>query len=218
MRSSYRLNSLRSLLLALGLLFFSSPAVAATTKLAPVDQCASATGFGQFRDRLNAAAKNRDGKALLRLLAADVLINFGGETGRKAFASQWDIHSAASELWFELERILRLGCAKSGDALVMPSLTVQWDPMEDAYDKMIVASSAADLLASPEWGSPPIATLGWDVVTLLESPSDIHSRVRLPDGREGWMSDADLYSPLGYRMVIEKRGGKWMITAFVAGD
>jgi hypothetical protein len=174
--------------------------------------------YAGFHDRLTAAVELRDGKALLMLLAPDVLINFGGETGRKAFSRQWDLDSSASELWFELIRILRLGCARSGDALVMPSLTVQWDPMEVAFDKAIVASPAADLLASPEWGSPPIATLGWDVVTLLESPSDIHSRVRLADGREGWMSDADLYSPLGYRMVVEKRAGKWMITAFVAGD
>lgn len=218
MRSSFRSNNLRGLVLAAVMLGFCSPVAATTTKLAPVDECVSAPGFGQFLARLNAATKSRDGKALLKLLAPDVLINFGGETGRKAFANQWDIDSPASELWFELERVLRLGCAKSADALVMPSLTVQWDPLEDAYDKMIVASSGADLLASPEWGSPPIATLGWDVVTVLESPSDIHSRVRLPDGREGWMSDADLYSPLGYRMVVEQRGSKWMITAFVAGD
>ncbi len=32
------------------------------------------------------------------------------------------------------------------------------------------------------------------------------------------MHDDELYSPLNYRMVVEKLRGKWMITAFIAGD
>ena len=42
--------------------------------------------------------------------------------------------------------------------------------------------------------------------------------MRPRDGREGWLRANELRSPLDYRAVAEKRKGKWMITAFVAGD
>lgn len=46
----------------------------------------------------------------------------------------------------------------------------------------------------------------------------MQTKVKLADGREGWIADDELYEPVGYRMVVEKLRGKWMITAFVAGD
>jgi hypothetical protein len=55
-------------------------------------------------------------------------------------------------------------------------------------------------------------------VTAIKTGGDMWTGVRLPDGRKGWISDDDLYEPLGYRMTIERRAGEWAITAFVAGD
>ena len=40
----------------------------------------------------------------------------------------------------------------------------------------------------------------------------------LIDGREGWLHSTDLLSPLGHRLVVERRGGRWLIAALVAGD
>ena len=42
--------------------------------------------------------------------------------------------------------------------------------------------------------------------------------VEIPDGRKGFVRRDQTVNPLGYRAVFEKRGGKWLITAFVAGD
>jgi hypothetical protein len=90
--------------------------------------------------------------------------------------------------------------------------------MEDPLGKFVAVGPAAELRKGPEYDSPIIARLTWDVVTATNNIGDVQTGVRLADGREGWMSDTDLYSPLGYRMVVEKRDGKWMITALVAGD
>jgi hypothetical protein len=209
---------------ALLLASFAAAAPAATLprRLPPVDQCAAEPGFRIFKDALKRSVERRDGDGLLALLAADVTVNFGGDTGRDAFARQWDLKAGSPhELWKQLGAILALGCGKSGSTLVMPSLASQFDSDsdEDVFDKLIVTSSAAELRAAPKPASARIASLSWDVVTALERRhQDDWVQVRLADGRKGWILGRQLRSLLDYRAVIEKRGGQWMITAFVAGD
>ena len=72
------------------LLFAAVPAQAAVpSKLPPVDRCTGDADFGKFRNRAQAAIAKEDRGGLLKLLAPDVLVNFGGENGRAAFARQW---------------------------------------------------------------------------------------------------------------------------------
>lgn len=202
---------------ALALAFFLA---ASAAKLPPVDQCSGDTGFKAFHASLSQAVAKRDGEALLALLAPDVTVNFGGDSGREAFAKQWEVKSKASQIWPQLGIILPLGCARVGEARVIPSLAGQFDSEddEDVFEKLVVISDKAELRAGPERDSKVVAKLAWDVVTAVEASGDILTKVRLADGREGWLPAEQLYSPLDYRAVVEKRGDEWMITAFVAGD
>ena len=105
--------------------------------------------------------------------------------------------------------------------MVIPSLAVQFDSDadEDAFDKLIVISSWAELRVAPDPASARVASLSWDVVTALERRhQDDWVKVQLADGRKGWVAGSQLRSPLDYRAIIEKRDGRWMIAAFVAGD
>ena len=208
------------------LLLFSAnvaaPAASVPRRLPPVDQCTAEPGFSVFRDALKRSVDARDGDALLALLAPDVLVNFGGETGRDAFARQWDLTAGSpDELWTQLAKILALGCARSNTTLVMPALALQFDSDsdEDVFDKLVVTSSVAELRAAPDPASARIARLSWDIVTALERRhQDDWVKVQLADGRRGWVSARQLRSPLDYRATVEKRDGRWMISAFVAGD
>lgn len=211
----------RRLALAVALLLaFPTYAETLPRKLPPVDRCKSKPGLVAFRDRLKQVAAKRDRKAFLAMLAPDVLVNFGGEAGPKAFADTWRLNGGKSELWPLLARMLRLGCSGSGNSFVVPSLTDQLNPesAEDVADKMLVSSPGAKLRKGPQPQSAVIATLTWDVVTAIGRSREHETKVRLADGREGWMFDDQLYGAMDYRMVIEKRRGKWMITALVAGD
>ena len=211
-----------SVALLVAALVAPAPVQAAQLKLPPVDQCSGDAGFVQFRAALGKAVARRDAKALLELLAPDVTVNFGGDVGRKSFATQWHLdRPAKSGLWSELSAIAKLGCARVQQARVIPSLAGQFNPADDqdAFEKMIVTSHAARLRKSRAANSATVATLSWDVVTALEAPDDGYAiRVRTARGVEGWLSRSQLRSPLDYRAVVEKRKGRWMITAFVAGD
>ncbi|MEJ2119283.1 MAG: hypothetical protein P8Z76_01000 [Alphaproteobacteria bacterium] len=44
------------------------------------------------------------------------------------------------------------------------------------------------------------------------------SRVKLADGRRGWVRPIQYYAATGYRLRAAKRRGRWQITHFLAGD
>ena len=218
MRSSFRSNSLPGLLLALALA--ATPAAAAPHRIPPVDQCAKDKGFAAFRAELKGVVARRDREAFLALISPDIEVDFGGSKGRDAFARQWSFDTGEyGNLWTLLDRMLGMGCALTSGMRVIPSLIEQVDTAADQeyFDRRLVLPGAL-LFKEPGNRSTATRIAPWMIVTATDSGGDLWTRVRLPDGRTGLMSDDDLYEPLGYRMMIEKRDGKWKITAFVAGD
>jgi hypothetical protein len=195
----------------------ASPSPTAPLKLPPVDQCRTDPGLPAFRAKLANAANKRDAEALLAMVSPDVLIDFGGGAGKQVFIEQWRPREVESALWPLLDRILPLGCARSGKARVIPSLIEQLDPFEDEVERILILPGALLYKGAGE-KSPRPKTEPWTLATVTSRVADWGTGVRLPDGRQGYVPDDDVYEPLGYRMVIDKRAGKWLITAFVAGD
>jgi len=212
----------RSVALALSLLLLlPTAAQALPKKLPPVDQCSGDPSFAKFLAGLKQAVTKKDKKALLANLSPHVLVNFGGAAGPRAFAEAWDFDPNDNDgIWSQLERMLPLGCARDQKARIIPSLAIQFDPDTDeqVFEAMVVVSPGAKLRSRPEPDSPVVTSLAWDVVMAVDQGGDLQTKVRLADGREGYLLDDELYSPLNYRMVVEKLRGRWMITAFVAGD
>ncbi len=212
---------MRVLALGLAALGLATAAQAFPPKLPPVDECSSEPGFTTFREQLRQAVARKDRQALLAMLAPNVIVNFGGGEGPKAFIEAWGLDSPAdSEIWPLLRKILALGCAASDEGFAIPSLTMQFEPEddEDLFDKFVVISPAATLRSGPDPGSRPIAKLAWDVVKAVDQSKGAQTKVRLQDGREGWLFSEELYNPAYYRMFLQNRGGKWVIAALVAGD
>ena len=198
----------------------SGPTQVSALTLLPVEQCSQDRGFEAFRAELRRVIGTRDREFLLNLLSPDILVNFGGESGRDAFAKHWSFDpDEYGNIWDQLETMMRMGCARSNGARVIPSMSaqVETDADEDWFDKVVLLPGAK-LYKETGVESPNPSTVPWTVVPVISKAGDLVTGVRLPDGREGYISDGDLYSPLGYRMVIEWRVGKWMVTAFVAGD
>lgn len=219
MRSSFRWTDLvRRIALALALLLLiPSPAAAFPARIPPIDQCKGDPGFTKFLAGLKHTAAKKDRAALLALLAPDVLVNFGGGTGPKAFEEEWKFEPLEpGNVWDQLETMLKMGCAKDGGSQIIPSLSMQVE--QDVAFEWVVILPGAKLYKAVGELSPRPQTMAWTVATVTSRVSDTMTGVRLPDGREGYIPDDLTYEPIGYRMIIEKHGGKWMITAFVAGD
>ena len=74
-----------------------------------------------------------------------MLINFGGENGRAAFAKQWSFDPKEyGNVWDQLKTMVRLGCAPSEKARIIPSMTVQLEryDADDFYDFTLILPGA----------------------------------------------------------------------------
>jgi hypothetical protein len=202
------------------LLLVTTPANAFPRRLPPVEQCSGDRGFVNFRNGLQDAVAKRNRAALLAMLAPDVLVSFGGDNGRDAFAKHWSFDPKEyGNIWGQLTTMLKLGCSNSEHIRMIPSLSGQLNDSDadEAFEVRLVLPGAK-LFKKPGERRTAAGVPAWALAKVTNSGGDLWTGVKLPDGRQGFISDDDLYEPLGYRMLVEKRKGKWMITAFVAGD
>jgi hypothetical protein len=202
--------------------FVGRPAEA--RRLPPVDTCASDIGFAAFRAALNRAIARRDAAFILSAASDDISWSFGDEPGRAGFARAWGLsRPASSRLWRELAEALRLGCRRADDgSLWAPAMSLNEEDADmDAFENAVVAvTPGAVLRARPADNARPVAALRWDVLTLADGDdgTSAWARASLEDGRSGWVRRSQVRSFGDYRAVFERRGGRWRMTAFVAGD
>ena len=192
-------------------------AIAGSAKLPPVDERAADPSFIQFRAELLSAVEKRDVRATLDALDDRVLVDFGGGEGKAAFRSAWSLNSPEqSKLWGELKEALSLGCAIRGGVAIAPSFSAQLDPDFDPYDTILAKPGA---ILRNGYGQDVLATLEWDLLTISSwSMSDDSIQVKLANDRTGYVKSDDVRGVGDYRLNMQKRGGIWRITAFVAGD
>lgn len=211
---------MRPIVVALALLSMASSAAALPARLPPIEQCKSDAGFNRFRNKLTQVVARHDRHGLLALLDPNVMIGFDGQRGRDQFARRWSFDPTEyGNVWDQLRTMLRLGCVNPNGVRLIPSLSEQLDDhgADEAFELRLILPGAK-LFTEPGNEATATSVPAWSLATATESPGDLWTGVRLADGRQGLVPDDKVYEPLGYRMTIEKRGGRWMITAFVAGD
>lgn len=206
--------------LLLSLLIAQPAAAPGLRRLPPVDHCASDPSFVEFREDLRRAIARKDLDHLLAVLADDALVDLGGGTGRAAFMEAWQLDRPdTSTVWQELGEVLRLGCFRDPEqGNWSPSMFISGD-IDDPFGTALVIRPGATLHHAPDAASPVVATLEWDLVSIVEwNGEDPWQRVQLADGVEGYARTSDLRSPADYRAGFQRVDGRWRITAFVAGD
>src|SRR5690606_11432327 len=85
----------------------------------------------EFRTRLLQAVEQRDKDYLLSILAPDVKVSFGGDSGPEDFRRVWNLDSPDTTVWRELRDILTRGGAfvpgsEAGDLFVVPYVYAVW--------------------------------------------------------------------------------------------
>lgn len=206
--------------MAAALLLGASPPARFPERLPPVDQCQRDPGFARFRKELTRIVAAQDRDRLLAVLDADVMVDFGGGAGRDEFARRWSFDpSEHGNIWDQLRTMLGLGCSSANGIGMIPSLSEQLnDHGADEVFELRLVLPGARLFKEPGNTRTAEPVAAWSLGRATSSAGDLWTGIRLADGREGFISDDRLYEPLGYRMLVGKRGGEWRITAFVAGD
>ncbi len=186
---------------------------------APLDECSQRPGARAYREKLAGAVLARDADALLELVGDEVLLDFGGGSGKEELRSR--LTDSYYELWTALDNLLPLGCASDDrDTLIMPWYFAQ-DIPGDAFSLAIVRGQGVALRSGPKADSGVLTRLSWDAVEVEEWLEDRNAphKVTTRKGRQGYIRGDYLRSLVDYRLVINRNeAGEWKMTAFVAGD
>lgn len=188
-------------------------------RFAPRDECGHVPGARQFREALAAAVLAGDADAIAALAVPEVRLGFGGDDGRAQLRRQ--LAAKDGKLLGEFRKLLELGCAANGDnGLTMPWYFAQDMGAIDSSVAMLVAGQGVPVRSGPETSAPVLETVSWDLVELVgeSQPDKPFQQVKAADGTQGYVATGSLRSLLGHRLLAERRGGKWMIVAMVAGD
>jgi hypothetical protein len=189
-------------------------------KYAPRDACRELPGARAFREKLAAAVEARDADAVAAMASPDIRLGFAGEDERRRFLAA--LKAPDRKAMNELAALLPLGCAGSdGGGLTIPWYFAQDYGDVDSYSAMLVMGADVPLHATADAGSAAKQQLSWDLVTLDKGwfPEKKFQQVTVVgSGGKGYVATDKLRSMLDYRLLANRNGDSWRITAFVAGD
>ena len=222
---------LRLLLAALALLMLASICTAQDRKLYPADKAAQDATFAKFRQTLRAAVKRRDKDFVLSVLDPQIKNSFGGDGGIEEFKKMWKLDQPDSRLWGELETILSMGgsfgTVDGKRNFIAPYVTSMWPGDLDSFEYVAVTGKDVRVRANPGLKAPVVATLSYDIVKVssqtvaeLERQVDGHTwrKIIAPGGKTGYVAEKFVRSPVDYRAYFERKNGRWVLAALIAGD
>jgi hypothetical protein len=194
-------------------------------KLYPIDEAAKDPAFFVFRARLMKAIQKRDATFLLSIVDPKIANNFGGDDGIANFKRIWHPERPTSPVWAELLSALALGGKFAEDkSFSAPYLFNGFPEQFDAFEHSAIIDDGVRVRREPGTAAAVVRTLSFDIVKLgpgyPKQSSDKRQWVPvvLADGQTGYVASEYIRSPIDYRAIFEKKNGKWMMTAFIAGD
>jgi hypothetical protein len=192
----------------------------------PKDECAAVASAAEFHAALIQAIRNRNVEAFLALSDPEIKLDFGGGFGVDELGKRFR-EADGQALWDELDKLPALGCGFSagqeGDEyLRMPRLFVQNFDGLDVFETYVVVGDRVPLRPDPETSATPVRLLSWVAVVIpagTYDPDKPYQKVLASNGKlSGFVETARLRSIIDYRIMAERKGGEWQITAFIAGD
>ncbi len=196
----------------------------------PVDEAKKDASFFAFRTKLIEAAKKGDAKFVLSILDRDIKNSFGGDGGIEEFKERWKINGSDSEFWNEFLPVITGGgkFIKEGNTKLFfaPYVFTSFPEDLDAFNNGVIFGNKVKLRSKPDMNSSVVAaSLSYNIVEILESiKPGVNAQkatwyeIKTLGGKRGFVKAEFFRSPVDYRAGFEKKGGKWKMTAFIAGD
>ncbi len=198
-----------------------------------VDEAKKDPSFFAFREKLIAAAKKKDSKYLLSIVAPDIKNGFGGDDGINEFKSRWDFGGPDNDdFWVEFLPVITNGGSftKVGgkNSIFFAPYIFQAFPEDlDVFKHSVVIGKNVNLRKDGRADAPVIAVLSYNIV-MVDEENSIEGRgkdgvmdwyaVETLGGKKGFVKAEYVRSPVNFRAGFEKIKGEWKMTIFVAGD
>jgi hypothetical protein len=190
----------------------------ANLRLLPVDEASSKPDFLAYRERLQAAVARRDVDGVVAASDPGIRLGFDASGGVEAFRK---LVGERTESWEELRVVLALGGRFSTPtAFEAPYVYSDWPDQFDSFGCAAITGRNVRFRSAPRLDAPVVTALSYSIVQRVNDLVDdnLWVRVRLGDGRTGYVWHAYVRSPADYRALFNLIDGRWRMTAFVAGD
>lgn len=195
-----------------------------------VDEAKKDASFLAFRTKLVEAAKKRDAKYILSIIDRDIKNSFGGNDGIEEFKKTWKISSPTSDFWNEFLPVITGGGkfteGEENVKLFFAPYSFNSFPDDlDAFSYSVIFGNKVNMRSKADMNSSVVASLSYNVVEIVNSVKANKNakkvswyEVKTLGGKRGFVKAEFVRSPIDYRAGFEKQNGKWMMTAFIAGD
>ncbi|HPH98792.1 MAG TPA: hypothetical protein PK772_00535 [Chitinophagaceae bacterium] len=220
------------------LLLITTFTIAQDRKFPPPNEAIKDELLKTFLIQLKEAVQKKDTAFIYTSLSQNIKNSFGGNDGIKEFKEIWKLKKPNSTFWYYMNRALSMpGCIQNNntEAFSLPYIfCIPLKDNEDAFQTAVITEKNVALKQKPNKTSKTIYTLSYNVVSFVSNPSGAIStkgknevgdqewyQIELLNGKKkikGWVYYKYIYSPIGYRVILAKENGKWLIQTFVAGD
>lgn len=213
------------------LIFFGFFSLSAQERFVkPIDEASKDASFLAFRTKLVEAVRRRDAQYVLNITDRNIQIGFGGDNGIEEFKRFWKINRSNSKFWNEFLTVITNGgkFEKGNAKLFYAPYSFNSFPEDlDSFEYSMIFGSNVNLRERADLKSKTVARLSYNIVKVDfdDSVKDktnkdkyLWLKVKTLGGKSGFVNADFVRSPLDYRAAFEKRGGKWKMTAFLAGD
>lgn len=186
-------------------------------KLMPVDDAPQDAALVAYRNQLLEAVRRNDAAGVVALVDPKIRTSFGDGGGAAEFRKAISREEVMADLEFVLSHGGRFQGEGDSRSFWAPYVYGAWPEEHDAFQSLAVIDGNVPLRESKDPSSPVVATLAYDIVTLVMSEGELR-QVKTGDGKIGWVDARHVRSPIGYRAGFNKVQGQWKMNAFVAGD
>lgn len=213
------------------LLFLLAPIALASEideRVRPFDDGPTNASFLKFRNELKSIIERKDAAALMKIVALDIKNGFGGEDGIAKFRKGWKPEDPGSPLWRALTLVVDNGGNFDSKTQFSAPYAFSAFPSDvDGFTTVVVTAEGAVMRAKPQGDAAVVRTLDHDILTVVSTgPRKLQHEATEADwlevkdakGKQGFVRQLDVRSPIDYRAYFEKKRGKWLLTSFVAGD
>ena len=196
----------------------------------PVDEAAEDKSFLEVRKKLIDAAERKDSAYIMSILDPNVRVSFGGDAGVEDFKKFWEITTGDTRFWEEFLPVIKNGGRwhRENGRRTIFTAPYSFDGFPgdlDAFEHFVVFGSEVNLREAPEMNGKVLEKLSYNVVRVddenfvegSEEKVDWYLITTLT-GKTGWVKAEYIRSPIDYRAGFEKKGGKWKMIFFIAGD
>ena len=188
-----------------------------------IDEAATDPTFFAFRERLRRVVRDKDAVALSAMVADDIrLIQ---ESGKAHFEDVNRLSDKTSMFWHEFATLLRLGGRFVSDGVFCAPYVSCPGPDNQDMGEAVVLGKHVPVFDKAK--GKPVAWLACDVVRVSGDQLPPRPTPRAPNGwtevflnsgRWAVIEDKNLREVGDYFAHFQKRGGKWQLVLFMAGD